>query len=368
MGQRAPSTVVRGRKRRRRRGPLVVLACAVLAAGSFYGWSVLRPRSPAVAADPSVVPPGRAAVPLTVAATPTAVDPVAATVAANALLTPEAAGTLADAWKRRGLATDDLGETALLLALKGFGTVPADQADALRSSFERLYAALSPTDRGTAERLLSQIREGRADTGDLAQARVLMDLGARQMDEASRSQLRKQYSGAVIMAVAMRDESDRIAAAGPAVYVAEARVPEVTQARTSSPPHVIPSPSPPSGGSAAWGSGPESGGGDRRGEAYWRDRAAQLRRSVARAQAAVTATETALRGEILREQPRDCSLPPGLTMEQIKRWKCYVGSAVPAARAKHERAQAELDRAQKALHGLDDEARRAGALPGWLRE
>ena len=337
-----------------------------LAAGSFYWWRVMRPDSVA----PAVVPDASAARLSIVPSAPAAPDPVAAAVAANSLLTPEAARALADAWKSRGLATDDLGETALLMALKGFGRVPAGQAEALRTSFERLYAALPPSDRGTAERLLGQIREGRADSGDLGRAAALMDAGARKMDESSRSRFREQYSGAVVMAVAMRDESDRIAAAGPPVYVAPAPVLAAERAEVviaEAQPRGGPMAGLSSGTATSSSSARESSGGDGRGEAYWRQRAAQLRSDVARAQAAVTTAETALRGEILRDRPPDCSLPPGLTMEQIKRWKCYVGSAVPAARARVEQAQANLERAKRALDGLDDEARRAGALPGWLR-
>ena len=44
-----------------------------------------------------------------------------------------------------------------------------------------------------------------------------------------------------------------------------------------------------------------------------------------------------------------------------------IRAGVDRAYADVNRARADLDRARAALAALDDEARRGGALPGWIR-
>src|SRR5436190_20212730 len=139
---------------------LALLSFVAAAAGMVY-WQRGLPSLASSALTPASLPQTTAPA-TTPVASPAAVrqDPVQSALADNALLTPEAARALADAWQRRGLDTGDLGETALVVAVKGFGTLPAAQADALRSSFDRLYAVLAPDDRAATERLLGEIREG----------------------------------------------------------------------------------------------------------------------------------------------------------------------------------------------------------------
>jgi len=350
---------------------LAALGALSATAGTLYWQRVLRPRESPSAATSD------AGTPTTPAATaPAAVpqqDSVQAALAGNALLTPEAARALAGAWRQRGLATDDLSETALLMAIKGFGTLPAAKADALRSSFDRLYSVLPGADRAETERLLGQIREGRAQPEDLARAVTLMDSGVQKLDAATRQRFQDQYSAAVLVAIAMRDESDRIAAAGPPTYAAAIPAVAAGPPVASAEPAVLPGTGYPgalygaSGGSAGGAASVRRPGNDSD-EAYWRNRANQLRAAVERAEAAVRAAETDLRGAMLRDyQPACPGLPPVLTSEAIRNWKCQLSGLVPAARAKLEAAQASLERAKRQLEGLDDEARRAGALPGWIR-
>ena len=47
--------------------------------------------------------------------------------------------------------------------------------------------------------------------------------------------------------------------------------------------------------------------------------------------------------------------------------EAYWRRQVLTAQSRVERAQEELDKARQALEDLPDEARQAGALPGWLR-
>ena len=357
-----------------RAGGVFVLAglCLLSAvAGTVYWLRVVRPASSQDrAAAAEALDAGGPDAPSAIVSLGPPPDPVQAALDGNSLLTAGAARALAEAWQRRGMATEGLGETALLMAIRGFGTLPAAKAEALRTSFDRLYAVLPPEDRAVTERLLGQIREGRAQSDDLGRAVALMDSGVRKMDEVPRRQFQDQYSAAVLVAIAMRDESDRIALAGRPVSVASQAGGPSSEAVTRLAAPAPAGPTPPAPRRMAVASPDSSSGSGRAdpGEAHWRNRATQLRATADRAQATVRAAETDLRAAMRREYQPGCPpLPPVLTTEAIRNYKCVLGGAVPAARATLERAQADLERAKRQLDGLDDEARRAGAPPGWIR-
>jgi len=104
----------------------------------------------------------------------------------------------------------------------------------------------------------------------------------------------------------------------------------------------------------------EGGAGE---EAHWRARAKTARAAIAAAEARVAKAEVALRdapaGGIRQPQPGDAvtQVPPPVVTDAD-------GRAAEAALAA---ARSELARAKKAWTDLEDEARRKGALPGWLR-
>ena len=95
--------------------------------------------------------------------------------------------------------------------------------------------------------------------------------------------------------------------------------------------------------------------GGARDEAYWRARAKARRDAVAAAEVAADNTQAGIR------QPL-----PGDAMKQVPRSTATDG-AKRASEANLEAAKVELARARKALEDLEDEARRKGILPGWLR-
>ncbi len=80
---------------------------------------------------------------------------------------------------------------------------------------------------------------------------------------------------------------------------------------------------------------------------YWRERALEARANVAEARERSTAAETAYRSMRQRRRPR--------------------GAARATIEAEYEEARVELAKAEQELMALDEEARRAGAPPGWLR-
>jgi hypothetical protein len=88
-------------------------------------------------------------------------------------------------------------------------------------------------------------------------------------------------------------------------------------------------------------------------EAYWRGRARQARDRVA----AADRRYRSLLRMIQYGQP--------LMFDANGR---RVIDSAQAMKARADRAESELHAAEKALENLADEARRAGALPGWLRE
>ena len=108
---------------------------------------------------------------------------------------------------------------------------------------------------------------------------------------------------------------------------------------------------PASGASEATGAAP-SAAGDPRGESYWR---ARVRAAEARLAEAQSAYDT-LAG---------MSLVPG-EVYQDEQGKTVI-SSVEELQRMTTRAKAERDAAQKALDDVHEDARRSGALPGWLR-
>ena len=98
-------------------------------------------------------------------------------------------------------------------------------------------------------------------------------------------------------------------------------------------------------------------------EAYWRARAKTARAAVEGAEARVAQAEAAVRaapaGGIRQPQPGDAlaQVPPPV----VKDAEHQAAEAALAA------ARSDLERAKKALADLEEEARRKGVLPGWLR-
>jgi len=93
-------------------------------------------------------------------------------------------------------------------------------------------------------------------------------------------------------------------------------------------------------------------------EAYWRGRAARLRQAVEEADAKVRDLEariTSLRNDMSPTNTQD----PNRLQTRDRELREAMDSLDVARR--------EADTARKALADLDDEARRAGALPGWVR-
>ncbi len=114
------------------------------------------------------------------------------------------------------------------------------------------------------------------------------------------------------------------------------------------------------------------------GESYWRSRVRQAQAAIAAADRKVKDLETQANKEWLQgdQKPRDCTTIrlPG---ESFTVWRdravaqgkqCeQAARSMPGASGQLDAARGAAAAARKALDDLYEEARRAGALPGWLR-
>jgi hypothetical protein len=93
-------------------------------------------------------------------------------------------------------------------------------------------------------------------------------------------------------------------------------------------------------------------------ESYWRAKAAATRDAVARGQAAVAAAEA----EEKREENDFYAWDDGQYRDNV------IKPAWDRAREETIKARQGLEEARKQLDQLEDDARKAGAYPGWIRE
>jgi hypothetical protein len=113
---------------------------------------------------------------------------------------------------------------------------------------------------------------------------------------------------------------------------------------------------PSAGAAEAAGENPSASAGD---EAYWRRRMDEARRRVVAAERLVRQEQERLNALMADTSPTNVMDPFRLQTLEADRAK---------AREAVEKATQEQAAAQKALEDLQEEARRRGALPGWLRE
>jgi len=130
---------------------------------------------------------------------------------------------------------------------------------------------------------------------------------------------------------------------------------------------------PAAGASAAQaGSADSRGGTQSRGESYWSSRSKQLRVSVAAAEQRLQEAERAARDvrlgncrEVTRPRPAGVTSYPGV---QSRERQCDAAAPVAnQGQSQVDSARAALQRARQELASLEDQARRDGALPGWVR-
>jgi len=274
-----------------------------------------------------------------------------------------------------GAGVDVVARASLLEATHGFSYLTPDELRDLGAVFGQAYAHLTPNDRGRLESYLQRVRAGDPGTPEEeARARQLFNAAVSALSPADRQRLQAVYARAIAASLTAKTVAAR-RASEPVVLAAAEPSPSVTPTAGTARSATL---------AAATGSDrlsssvavsppaadtPSSRG---HGEAYWRRRAQELRSAVASLEAEVAeldayATKLAYGVSTTRVRPGTSGAMATAIQEQNvaaqKGWEMERGRVM----TRLEKARRELAAAKQRLADLDDEARRDGALPGWLR-
>jgi hypothetical protein len=323
------------------------------------------------------------------------------------LLSPGAARELLAESARRGQAPTHALDGALFVAGVGFADLDRATLDGLGEMFSQSLSTRSAADRGRIQAYMQYARAGEPLSPEaVAAGRALFAQSVRSLPAGSQARLTALFEKAVIAGIAHQQQAEERARQAALAPLPAVETPAATQADTSgrvaqavSGGSRRPAGSAGGGGIALGvaveggrnadpvdrGSGASTGGS----ESYWRSRAASARTAVATAEKRVhDLEEQAARGGLVVPGPTSAACQAGVetSVGGVTTWKGGAVELRDAARnAKRcdseilrqqaardtqtqlDSAREALKRAQKALDDLEDEARRAGALPGWLR-
>jgi hypothetical protein len=299
----------------------------VLAVAAVSTWMSGRGPAPAPAgaALPAAAPPAPTPDPRVVAAELVGLAPE---------LTPASAEMLAR--EVPGASGSMLAEMGLLFASRGFDLMPREELLELGRLYEEVYATLPPADRDWMGQYMRSVRDGSLTAESSVRGRQLLTQGVNLLAPERRLRLQALVEKAIRSGIEARRK-------------AEGRTPpEATPAAGPMQPFQPPPPNSlaPDTGMVPGPSPSASGPPGPRDEAYWRKRMEEARAKVAR----------------LKQQVD--------VLDRIARQNTGSSSqAVQQQRVEQiTKLRGELGAAEKALVDLEEEARRAGALPGWLRE
>jgi len=303
----------------------VAALTAVLAIAAVSTWrtpSGLPHGGPSGA--PAALPAGAPPVP--------AVDP---RVVARELVTlaPELTLASAEMLAREfpGPSGQGLAEMGLLFASSGFDLMERAELLEMGQLFEEVYATLPPPDRDWMGEYMRMLREGSLSAGASVRGRQLLTQGVNLMPAERRVRLQALIEKAIGAALEARRK-------------AKGRTPApATPLPAPMQPHVpMPPNSPPA---EPAGIVPSASATPAQGEAYWRSRMKEARARVAQLKQQVEKLDT-----IVRQNSGSTSLAQKSRIEQLTQMR------------------EELAAAERAIGEIEDQARKAGALPGWLRE
>jgi hypothetical protein len=331
-------------------------------------------------------------------------EQVAQALAEAPVLAPDAARALLEDAARRGEAPGHALDVALYVASAGFADIDRATLDELSGLFAKSWRTRSAADQGRIQAYLRYARAGEPLSPEAAaKGRALFGEGVRSLPPAAQARLTALFGTAVTAGITHRqraEERTRVAVLNPPP-LAEAPAPTAEtslQARAHA--SRWPAAEAGSGDGTLTAVTAESAGQDAsepgltrstgRGESYWRSRAASARSAVEAAEKNVRRLEEqASRGGPAVAGPLPAACQAGVVtayrgqstvggrgaieLRDASRNSVHCDSEVQSqqaarnAQSQLEAARASLKRAQKALDDLDDEARQAGALPGWLR-
>jgi hypothetical protein len=241
-------------------------------------------------------------------------------------LTPASAEMLARAMP--GASGPSLAEIGLLFASRGFDLMERRELLEMGQLFDEVYATLPPADRDWMDEYMRLLRDGGLTRESSVRGRQLLTQGVNLLPAERRARLQVLVEKAIGAALDARRKAEG-RTPPPATPVAGPLQPFAPQPPNSpgaEPGAMVPtSPSP----SPA------------RGEAYWRSRMKEAREKVASLKVKVDELD-----RITKQN-----------LGSTSKW------AADLAKAREELAAAERE-----IGDLEEEARKAGALPGWFRE
>jgi hypothetical protein len=246
-------------------------------------------------------------------------------------LTPASAEMLAREFP--GASGQGLAEMGLLFASSGFDLMERDDLRQMGVLFEEVYATLPPDDRQWMGQYMRTLREGNLSPEESARGRQLLTQGVTLMPAERRAALQALNEKAIAASLeARRKAKGRTPPpATPAAAPLQPHQPAPPNSPAPEPAGIVPSSSP---------SAPVV-----RNEAYWRTRMKEAREKAARLKKEADSLDAAVSQN--------------------------SGSTTIAQRSRIERltrVREELAAAERAIGEIEEEARKAGALPGWLRE
>jgi hypothetical protein len=320
----------------------------LVAVAAGYGW-LTRDQWSAAPAAPIPGPP----------VMPAAADPQAV-MAELMQLAPELTPASAEMLVREvpNASGHGLAEIGWLMATRGFDGMERDDLRELGALIEEVYATLPPEDHAWMGRYLSMLRDGSLSKEDGVRGRTLFTDGVNKLPPERRQRLQALVEKAVRAGIVAR-------------RIAEGRTQEALEAPVSAAPAMAPpaegaaSPTPAAGSgapapgasaapaaaspapaspAAAAAAPPASPAAEERGEGYWRALMQSARARVARLRNQIADVDGAARREAVQG------------VDQKKRLEELA------------RLRAELAEAERAVGEIEEQARAAGALPGWLRE
>ena len=301
-------------------------------------------------------------------------------------ITRQAARALLEGARGRGVGLGDPLDAALFAASSGFKGMDRITLDELSALVAQALEAHPADERRQIQEYLDYARVGGSLSADRADAgRTLFAEGVRSLPSPSRHRLAKLFGMAVVVGLHRREEAEeraRLAALTPIP------LPESSALGGEGG-----SPVPGTGGSSVsartnprrrnTGTDQEERRPSTRGEAYWRSRAASARAAIDQAKSRVRELEErARRLGPYTPGPKLPACQEGAGGYASGGVVAFRDSTVGArscnsevmrtdeartANAQLEAAREALNAREKSLRSLQEEARRAGALPGWLR-
>jgi hypothetical protein len=372
----------------------VVIAVVALCAAAIAGWWFVKP-GPAPGQSPAQRPLSAASPsPTLVDAAPLAVteEQLRRALAEAPLLAPAAARALLTESARRGQHPPHALDHALFVASEGFPDLDRRTLDELGELFSKAWGARPASDQRLIQAYMQFARTGEPHAPEaLARGRELVGGSVRSLPPAAQGRLAALFARAVAAGIAHRQQAEERARVAALVPVPVFEAPPVTADRAQTFAQATPSPSlesaaPPGSGAGTIGESDSFMASERasreRSEGYWRSRAARARSAVAAAEKRVKdLEEEAARAGPVVPGPTLPACQAGVSPRSLESGGPRIDpnkaiscndeilrqQAALRIQARLDAARESLKQAQTALDDLDDEARRAGALPGWLR-